>query len=106
MQNTNCSITVGDMIALAFFYLLRAGECVECKNGSFSPIRVQGVQLFVGNNKVDLLTCSDDMLDNVTGGGILFGCNVICLKKAKDNTWCPVRILQIAFAVCLSRAGH
>jgi hypothetical protein len=106
MQNTNCSITVGDMIALAFFFLLRAGECVECKNGSFSPIRVQDVQFFVGNNKVDLLTCSDDMLDNVTGGGILFGCNVICLKKAKDNTWCPVRILQIAFAVCLSRAGH
>jgi hypothetical protein len=73
---------------------LRAGECVECKNGSFSPIRVQDVQFFVGNNKVDLLTCSDDMLDNVTGGGILFGCNVICLKKAEVYTWCPVRTLM------------
>ena len=93
MQNSNCSITVGDMIALAFFFLLRAGECVECNQGSFSIIRIQDVQLFVGNKKVDLLACSDDMLENVTGGGILFGCNVIRLKKAEYYTWCPVRTL-------------
>ena len=57
------NIAVADMIAIAFFFLLRPGEYAG-SNSESAPFRLADVQLFQGPVRLDLATASDTALQS------------------------------------------
>jgi hypothetical protein len=58
------SLAVSDLSYLAFFWLLRPGE--YCSSSDSHPFRLRDVQLFIGNARLDPLTCALADLARVT----------------------------------------
>ena len=58
------SLAVSDLSYMAFFWLLRPGE--YCSSSESHPFRLCDVQLFIGNTRLDPLTCDLADLDRVT----------------------------------------
>jgi hypothetical protein len=99
-ENTNCSLTIADMISLGFFFLLRSGECAKCQSAPMAPFRMKDVHLFLGPKKLDTLKCTDDLLRSVTGAALEFHSKkngnqgqLISLPMTGDPQWCPVLTL-------------
>lgn len=65
------SIAVADMIAIAFFFLLRPGEYTGKKSDT-QPFRLADVQLFHGQVRLDLATASDTALLAATFATLTF----------------------------------
>jgi len=71
MGHSRFNIAVGDMIAIAFFFLLRPGE--HTGSGSEStPFRLADVQLFHGPVRLNLETASDTALLSATFASLTF----------------------------------
>jgi hypothetical protein len=68
---TDFSVAVADMIALAFFFLLRPGEYTGTGGGS-TPFCLADVQLFHGPVRLDLATASDTALLSATFATLTF----------------------------------
>ena len=64
-------IATADMIALAFFYLLRPGEYTGTRTES-TPFRLCDVQLFQGSARLNLPTASDAALLSATFASLTF----------------------------------
>ena len=47
---------IADMIIIAFFFLLRPGEYT---NNDYNPFRLEDVQLFIGQHRLNLLLATD-----------------------------------------------
>jgi hypothetical protein len=58
------SLAVSDLSYMAFFCILRPGE--YCSSTDSHPFRLCDVQLYIGNDRLDPLTCALDDLDPVT----------------------------------------
>lgn len=66
------SIAVADMIAIAFFFLLRPGEYTGTDSEESTPFRFCDVQLFHGPVRLDLQTASDSSLLAATFASLTF----------------------------------
>jgi len=94
---SNCA--VADMICLAFFFLLRPGEyTVGGRNNESSPFKLEDVQLFIGNQRLAVLSCSDLDLDTATFVSLTFTDQknavrgeVIGLGLSGSRDCCPVK---------------
>jgi hypothetical protein len=64
LHNDQTSLAVSDLSYMAFFWLLRPGE--YCSSSESHPFRLCDVQLFIGNDRLDPLTCDIADLDRVT----------------------------------------
>ena len=62
---------IADMIALAFFFLLRPGEYTATPSET-TPFLVQDAQLFVGLHRLNLATATDAELLSATFGSLTF----------------------------------
>lgn len=87
---------VADMIALAFFFLLRPGEYTSTHSES-APFRLCDTQLFLGLRSLDLTTASDDDLRRATFVSLTFTTQknavrgeVIGLARSGNPELCPV----------------
>ena len=65
------NIAVADMIAIAFFFLLRPGKCAGSSTES-APFRLADVQLFQGPVRLDLETASDTALLSASFASLTF----------------------------------
>jgi hypothetical protein len=90
---------IADMIALAYFYLLRPGEYTGTQSES-TPFRVQDISLFYGNRRLNLATCTDAEISSATFGVLEFttqknGVRGECigLGLSGDAWLCPVKAL-------------
>jgi hypothetical protein len=99
-ENTNCSLTIADMITLGFFYLLRASEYAQCHETPLTPLQMKDVHLFVGSCPTDFSICSDEQFSNITGASLEFHSKkngnqsqLISLPMSGDMQWCPVLTL-------------
>lgn len=88
-----------DMIAVAFFFLLRPGEYTATKSES-SPFELKDVQLWLGCIRLDLETATDAELLAATFGSLTFDKQknsvrgeVIGHARSGDHDLCPVRCL-------------
>jgi hypothetical protein len=61
-----------DMIIIAFFYLLRAGEYTVTNGTASTPFRYCDVDLWHNNTRLDIASASDDMLLSATASFITF----------------------------------
>lgn len=93
---SNCA--VADMICLAFFFLCRPGEYTVSSKPESCPFLLENVQLFVGNHRLNLVTCSDTDLDAATFVSLTFtnqkNCvrgEVIGLGRSGSPACCPVQ---------------
>lgn len=68
---TAFSVCVADMIAVAFFFLLRPGEYTGSSSES-APFRLADVQLFHGQLRLDLATATDAALLSATFASLTF----------------------------------
>jgi hypothetical protein len=59
------AMAIADMIALAFFFLLRPGEYTGTKSDT-TPFRIQDVQLWIGRQRLDLDTALDSDIATAT----------------------------------------
>ena len=100
-QPTNCPFTkaLADMIGLAFFFLLRPGEYTDSKSDT-SPFQLQDVQLFIGQQRLNLVTATDAQLLTATFSTLTFRDQkngvrgeVIGLSHSGDQQLSPTRIL-------------
>jgi hypothetical protein len=92
-------LAVSDMVILAFFFLLRPGEYTGTSSNT-TPFTLRDIQLFIGRQRVPLLTCSDTMLAATTFGTLEFTTQkngvrgeVIGLGVTPEY-FCPVKALQ------------
>jgi hypothetical protein len=90
---------VSDMIILAFFFLLRPGEYTGTSSNT-TPFTLRDIQLFIASQRVNLLTCSDAILESTTFGTLEFTTQkngvrgeVIGLGSTPAY-FCPVKALQ------------
>jgi len=97
-QNTPFSLTLVDMLILAFFFLLRPGEYVSSSSADAAPFRFANVHLFCGNRKLHLERASDQELWSATFVGLEFTNQKNCVKgeiiglgRSGSDLWCPVR---------------
>jgi hypothetical protein len=58
--------TVGQMITLGFFFLLRPGEYAFTDNSDAAPFRLQDVHVLRYNVRLSVLTCPEHDLDTAT----------------------------------------
>jgi hypothetical protein len=93
---TVANLAVADMIALAFFFLLRPGEYTGTKSDT-TPFRLCDTQLFLGSHRLDLATATDNQLLSATFGSLTFTDQkngvkgeVIGLGRSGDPRLCPV----------------
>ena len=70
-QGLPSSQAIADMIVIAFFYLLRPGEYTGTTSDN-TPFRMQDVQLFIGQRRLDLLLASDADLIAATSATLTF----------------------------------
>jgi hypothetical protein len=101
-QQTHCPFTtaLADMIGLAFFFLLRPGEYTDSPASDTSPFQLQDVQLFIGQQRLNLVTATDAQLLIATFSTLTFRdqkngvCGeVIGLSHSEDLQLSPTRIL-------------
>jgi hypothetical protein len=64
LHGDQISLAVADLSYMAFFWLLRPGE--YCSSTESHPFRLCDVQLFIGNARLDPLTCDLADLDRIT----------------------------------------
>jgi hypothetical protein len=64
LHGDEISLAVSDLGFMAFFWLLRPGE--YCSSSESHPFRLCDVQLFIGNDRLNPLTCDLADLDRVT----------------------------------------
>jgi hypothetical protein len=90
---------VSDMVILAFFFLLRPGEYTGTSSNT-TPFTLRDIQLFIGRQRVNLLTCSDARVESTTFGTLEFTTQkngvrgeVIGLGSTPAY-FCPVKALQ------------
>jgi hypothetical protein len=90
-------LAIADMVALAFFFLLRPGEYTGTKSET-TPFRVQDVQLWIGRQRLDITTASDADIASATFCSLTFTSQkngvrgeVIGLGRSGDSQLCPVR---------------
>jgi hypothetical protein len=88
-----------DMIALAFFFLLRPGEYTATKSES-TPFEFKDAQLWQGMQKLNLRTASDSELLAASFGALTFDTQknavrgeVIGHARSGDADLCPVRCI-------------
>ena len=87
---------VADMIVIAFFFLLRPGEYTD-SNSDSSPFRFKDVQLFIGEQRLDLATATRASILTATFATLTFTDQkngvrgeVIGLARSGCPTLCPV----------------
>jgi hypothetical protein len=92
------SIAVGDLAYLAFFFLLRPGE--YCMSSESHPFRLCDVQLFVNNDRLDILTCPLEALSLSTFATLTFTTQkngvrdeVIGHARSGHTSGCPVLVI-------------
>lgn len=92
-------IAISDMIAIAFFFLLRPGEYTATKSDT-QPFDFKSVQLFVGDHRLNLRTASVPTLLSATFASLTFEKQkngvegeVIGLAKSGDPYLCPVKAI-------------
>lgn len=92
-------IAISDMIAIAFFFLLRPGEYTASKSDT-QPFDFKSVQLFIGDHRLNLLTASIPTLLSATFASLTFERQkngvegeVIGLAKSGDPYLCPVKAI-------------
>lgn len=95
VENPSTS-AIADMIALAFFFLLRPGEYTATSSAT-TPFRLTDVRLSIGSTYIDNFTASDATLDSVTFVSLTFTTQkngvrgeVIGLSRSSNPTLCPV----------------
>lgn len=88
---------VGDMIIIAFFFLLRPGEYTDTATSDTTPFALNDVQLTVGDMRLNLQLASDAELLCATSGSLTFTTQkngipneVIRLGRSGDPFICPV----------------
>jgi hypothetical protein len=93
------NIAIADMIALAFFFLLRPGEYTATASES-TPFRLCDVQLFAGLTRLDLTAATEAELLSATFGSLTFSTQkngvrgeVIGLARSGNPQLCPVLCL-------------
>ena len=59
-----------DMIIIAFFFLMRPGEYTDTSSEDACPFKLEDVQLFIGQRRIDLATASDDLIRKATFASI------------------------------------
>lgn len=86
-----------DMIIIAFFFLMRPGEYTDTTSDDACPFKYEDVQLFVGEQRLDLATASDEMIRQATFASVTFTWQkngvrgeVIGLARSGDPYLCPV----------------
>jgi hypothetical protein len=99
LENQPDNLAVADMIAIAFFFLLRPGEYTATSSDT-TPFRLADVQLFIGSICIDPLTCTDATLWSSTFASLTFTTQkngvrgeVIGLGRSGNNQLCPVLAL-------------
>ena len=104
------NLATADMIALAFFFLLRPGEYTATPSET-TPFTLQDVQMFAGLRRLDLRTATDYELRAATFASLTFTTQknavrgeVIGLAKSGNPELCPV--LSIARRVIHLRKNH
>lgn len=93
-----CKATA-DMIILAFFFLLRPGEYTDNDGDADKhPFRIEDVQLFIGDTRLNLLTDSESRLKQARFASLTFTSQkngvrgeVIGLACSGDPVMCPVK---------------
>lgn len=88
-----------DMIALAFFFLLRPGEYTATKSES-TPFELKDVQLWMGRVRLDLSTATDAQILAATFGSLTFDKQKHAIRgevmghsRSGDAVMCPVKCL-------------
>mmetsp|Transcript_21703 Transcript_21703/g.49130 ORF Transcript_21703/g.49130 Transcript_21703/m.49130 type:complete len:189 (-) Transcript_21703:926-1492(-) len=89
-----------DMIIIAFFFLLRPGEYTDDGSTESTPFRLEDVQIFIGDRRLNLATCSDSELLQATFSSLTFTDQkngvrgeVIGLGLAGHHYICPTKAL-------------
>jgi hypothetical protein len=70
-HGSTASQAIADMIVIAFFYLLRPGEYTGTTSDN-APFRMQDVQLFIGQHRLDLVNAADADLLAATSATLTF----------------------------------
>ena len=90
------NLAIADMIALAFFFLLRPGEYTATASDT-TPFQLADVQLFVGLTRLDLTAATDAELLSATFCSLTFSTQknsvrgeVIGLARSGNPQLCPV----------------
>lgn len=90
------NLAIADMIALAFFFLLRPGEYTGSTSDT-TPFRFCDVQLFIGRRRLNLFTSTDAELRSSTFVTLTFTNQkngvrgeVIGLDRSGNSQLCPV----------------
>lgn len=89
---------ISDMIALAFFFLLRPGEYTDAPSSETTPFRFQDVELFIGrHHRIDLTNATDAEIKSATFVQLTFTSQkngvkgeVIGLGRSGSQLLCPV----------------
>jgi len=89
-----------DMIIIAFFFLMRPGEYTDSSSEDACPFKLEDVQLFIGQTRIDLATASDDLIRQATFASLTFTWQkngvrgeVIGLGLSGDPYLCPVQAI-------------
>jgi hypothetical protein len=95
-HGTADSLAIADLIALAFFFLLRPGE-YTAPRGENTPFKLEDVQFYVGLQRCSALTAPPDMLLRATFVTLTFTTQknavrneVIGLGRSGNPHTCPV----------------
>lgn len=104
------NIAIADMIALAFFFLLRPGEYTGNPSDT-TPFRLCDVQLSIGQQRLNLQTATDATIESATFASLEFTSQkngvrgeVIGLARSGNIMLCPVRSV-IRRVLHLRRSG-
>ena len=101
---------VADMIIIAFFFLLRPGEYTD---NDYNPFRLDDVQLFIGQNRLNLLSATDAQLLQTRFASLTFTDQkngvrgkVIGHARSGDPFLCPVKaIVRRIIYLCANAAA-
>ena len=92
-------LAIADMVTIAFFFLLRPGEYTASPSDT-TPFRLQDVQLFIGDRRLNPVTCTEAEAHASTFATLTFTDQkngvrgeVIGLRHSGDPSLCPVRAL-------------
>ena len=90
------TIATADMASIAFYFLLRPGEYTGAPSDT-TPFSIDDVQLWCGNQRLDLATCSADDLFTATFVMLTFTSQknsvrgeIIGLGRSSHLSFCPV----------------
>ena len=85
---------------LFFFYLLHPGEYTDTSSDEACPFKLEDVQLFIGQQRINLATASDDLIQQATFASLTFTWQkngvrgeVIGLSLSGDPYLCPVQAI-------------